>query len=124
MRDDGNDHALIARLWRDAGGADAARPPLALSGLQDVLPSAFDQLVTSAGLTARAESIRKSPSRTFEKRSIVKASLLAGGFGKIPVTSARTATVSVLRSAGRVDTGLFPQPAAGTTAAKRKGSAR
>ena len=41
MRDDGNDHALIARLWRDAGGDDAARPPLALSGPQHVLPSAF-----------------------------------------------------------------------------------
>ena len=39
--DDDADHALIARLWRETGGTDAAHPALGLSGPQDVLPSAF-----------------------------------------------------------------------------------
>lgn len=40
VRNDDDDHAWIARLWRDVGG-DGAQPPLELSGRRDVLPSVF-----------------------------------------------------------------------------------
>lgn len=41
MRHTDDDHALVARLWAEAGGDADARPALALSGPPDVLPSVF-----------------------------------------------------------------------------------
>ncbi len=76
-----------------------------------VCASGLVQPETSTGFTDRAESRRKSPSNTFENRSMVKASLIVGGFGKTPVTSARTTTVSVRGGAGAGGGGTRRQPA-------------
>ena len=52
--DDGPDRELIARLWREAGGAAAARPALTLSGAHEVLPSAFAVTTLAAASVALA----------------------------------------------------------------------
>src|SRR5258706_14988294 len=90
------------------GEPSAKRRPF-LSEKTNVRSSGFSHRSAIAASAFRIRSRRTSPSKTFALTSSVNDSLMIGAFGKIPVTSERTASVSV---SSLDDRGERPHPAA------------